>query len=558
MRKAAEICIILLLVCTFMAVSALAQDGEEEQIVGSIEIRGNDHIAEDEIREQIQLEPGDILERELLRENMQRIYDLGYFKDVMVEPEVDNKGIKIVFQVIENPSLKEIKIEGNEVFSDEEIQDWLGLKTGEILNSSRMNENLENLMSKYEKEGYSLARIEDVQVEEDILTIQVDPGRINEIILEGNEKTEDFVILRNLEVEEGEIFNVKDLQKSHQKLSELQYFEEINPEFSQAEDSEKADLTLQLKETTTGEFGLSGGYQQKNGSGDWIGQVYVEEKNLMGRGQELSFNWDFGSETNYSLNFREPWLLGTETSFSVGAYDRLRDGSNADGDDYTEHNRGGNISLGHALAKDWDGNVRFRLENTKTSWEDEDREDESGRTRSVTFSGERDTTNHLLTPTAGGRDTLSVEYAGSVLGGDQDFTKYNLHSRRFLPGFAEDHAWAFRMRIGTSEGDLSFSERYKLGGANSLRGYDRLSFDGEEMMLLGAEYRFPIVEKVNGVFFTDAGNTWESSNEISVYDLNASAGAGVRLNTPMGILRLDYGFNEEKEGKFHFSLGESF
>ncbi|MFW6237803.1 MAG: BamA/OMP85 family outer membrane protein [Bacillota bacterium] len=559
MKRVAEIGLILLLVCTFFGTATFAQNGEEEgQIVGSIEIRGNNHISEEEIREQIELEPGDQLDREHLREDMQRIYELGYFQDVRVDPEVDSDGIRMVFRVIENPVLKEIKIEGNEVFSDETIREWLDLETGKILNSTRMNDNLENIMENFEKEGYSLAGIEDVQFEDKVLNIRVNPGRINDIILEGNEKTEDFVILRNLEIEEGEIFKMEDLEKSYQNLNELQYFEEINPEFSQAEDSDRVNVTLKVKETNTGEFGLSGGYQQKDGSGGWIGQIYVEEKNLMGRGQELSFNWDFGSETNYSLNFKEPWLMGTETSFSIGAYDRTREGTNSDNNDYTEHKRGGNVSLGHDLTEDWQGNVRFRLENTETSWADEEIEDEFGRTRSITLTGERDTTNHYLTPTSGGRDTLSVEYAGSVLGGDQDFTKYNLHVRRFLPGFREDHAWAFRMKVGASDGNLSFSERYKLGGANNLRGYDRLSFDGNEMMLFGAEYRFPIYEQINGVLFTDAGNTWETGKEMSVYDLNASVGAGVRLNTPMGILRLDYGFNEEREGNFHFSLGETF
>ena len=556
MKKLALILSVSIVFLSLIGGSVFAMTEEQGQEIVDIEVTGNINISKEVIMEQISTQPGDIVNQNNLREDMQSIYDLGYFQDVMINPESYERGIRLIFRIYENPLLEDINFDGNEVFSDEKLMEWLGLEKNEVLNTVKMNQGLENIMNMYEEKGYSLASIRDVGHTNGVLHIEVSPGKLNTINLEGNEKTRDFVIFRNLEIEEDGIFSVDDLQDSYQNLSRLQYFEEITPEFSPAVDGDGVDLTLNVKETTTGEFGLSGGYQHHtDDGGGWIGQIYVEEKNLLGRGQELSFNWDFGSVTNYSLSFREPWLFGTEASFGTSVYDRTRD-SQRDGIEYEEHRRGGNLSLGHPITDEWDGNIRFKIENTTTDWEDDVRDFD--RTRSITLTGDRDTTNHYLSPTSGGRDTLSVEYAGPVLGGDQDFTKYNLHIRRFFPGFTEDHAWALRTKIGAGDGDIPNPERYRIGGAETLRGYDRFSFDGKKKVLLGAEYRFPIVDMVNGVIFTDAGNAWDSKRDIDLGDLHKSVGAGVRLNTPLGMLRLDYGFNENQEGNFHFSLGETF
>jgi outer membrane protein insertion porin family len=90
-----------------------------------------------------------------------------------------------------------------------------------------------------------------------------------------------------------------------------------------------------------------------------------------------------------------------------------------------------------------------------------------------------------------------------------------------------------------------------------LRGYEN-DITGDNMLLLSAEYRFPVVDKITGVVFTDNGNAWDESDQIALDDLNSSAGLGVMMNTPLGQIKLDYGWNEKGNGKFHFSLGNAF
>ncbi|MCG8515437.1 MAG: BamA/TamA family outer membrane protein, partial [Halanaerobiales bacterium] len=101
-------------------------------------------------------------------------------------------------------------------------------------------------------------------------------------------------------------------------------------------------------------------------------------------------------------------------------------------------------------------------------------------------------------------------------------------------------------------------EKYRLGGSETLRGYDYGSFSGNNLLLLKVEYRFPIVDNFTGVVFADGGNTWDELAEIELGELHYSLGLGIRMNTPIGMIRLDYGFNEDGGGQPHFSIGQSF
>jgi outer membrane protein insertion porin family len=143
-----------------------------------------------------------------------------------------------------------------------------------------------------------------------------------------------------------------------------------------------------------------------------------------------------------------------------------------------------------------------------------------------------------------------------------EFTKFNLDSRRYFPGF-KNHALAVRMKLGLSDPREPLAgEEYDLGGSDSLRGYQQSDFDDEipnnDLLLFNIEYRIPFNDSFTGVIFTDAGNVWDDSDKISLSDLYVGYGLGVRMNTPVGQLRLDYGWDEDNEGRLHFSIGNTF
>ena len=533
------------------------------QIISGIEIEGNQNISDLEIISLIETQPGDLLDEEKLKADLQRIFDLGYFQDTSISFQVYQGGLKAIFEIVEYPVINDITIEGNNSYSDEELLSLLGVKKGEVLNHNQLLKGRREIELLYQNNGYILAGFTDLDIsDEGILIMELNEGYINEIIIKGNEKTKDFVILRELQFSEGDVLKMDTLQNSFQKLARLNLFH-LNPRLERVIDEENsANIIIEVEELKTGNFGAGVTYSTDPDIG-WYGFLDISERNFLGNGQTIGFDWKFGGVTNYSIHFQEPWLLGTSTSFGITLYDRTYKRTDKKNDverDYTENRRGGSISLGRKVVDDWNGLIRFRLEDGEKKFKEEEysAENEETDVRSLSLQLSRDTTNHPFNPTRGAVDVFSIEYAGQILGGTDSFTKYNLDMRRFYPGFKAGHAWGLRLKAGTSDGDLPNLEKFRVGGSDTIRGYDNGSFKGTDMLLLNVEYRFPITDDFTAVVFTDAGNAWDEGDTIELSELNYSLGAGLRLNTPIGQIRLDYGINADGEGQPHFSIGHAF
>ncbi|MGM0410891.1 MAG: BamA/OMP85 family outer membrane protein [Bacillota bacterium] len=561
MNKTKIITAVLLLTLVFTSTLVSAQDSTEDidANITKITFENNENVSREEILEVMEVELGDEFDRDALQKDMQRIMDLGYFQDIKASFNSHEGGLEVVFELVENPVIEEVNISGNEVYQKEEIMDQIGVVRGEVLNVKKLNENLKNLQHKYQDEGYLLANYKDVNIsKEGVLSIDIDIGRINDIIIEGNEKTRDYVIKRNLDIEKGDILKLSKVQESYRNLYNLQYFKNITPEFERIEGEENlADLVIKVEEGKTGEFNFGAGYSSGE-SGGLFGYLNLKEDNLLGRGQSLSLDAQIGQkQDNYSLSFREPWLFGTENSFSISLYNRSSDKTDEEDGEYKETRNGGSISLGRPLTEMWDGNIKLKREHVKTKFADDSIEDAEDEINSITLTVDRDTSNHPFNPDEGAIDIFTLESAGGLLGGDSDFQKLSGDFRRYFNGFKEDHAWALRSKVGLGFGEIPDSELYYLGGSNTLRGYEN-TISGNDMVLLNAEYRFPIVDKITGVVFNDNGSAGNAIEDMTIDDVNSSIGLGARMNTPLGQLSLDYGFNENGSGKFHFSIGNAF
>lgn len=553
MRKLLQSIFILILILFLYTGLLMAEDVNQK--ISDIVIRGNEHVAADEILSAVETKVGDTFDREKIKKELQAIYDLGYFQDIKVALKNYNEGLRVIFEVEENPILTEIKIYGNKIYNRKKIIDWLGIESGKILNMKKLNDGLKDVQHKYQDNGYVLTKFTDVNIDKQgIISLTINPGYLNEVIIKGNEKTEDFVIKRELDFEKGQILNINEVKEAYRDLYKLNYFTEINPELENVSGSEnRVNLVIDLKEAKTGSFNFGGGYSSADG---WYGFLKLTEENLFGNGQTLGFDWEFGDINNYSLNFYEPWIMGYPTSLGISIYDETSDIENDNQENYTENRRGGSVSLGHALGKGWDGSVKYKIEDYEKIMEESENTDYD--VRSLTLKADRDTRNHPFNPTDGVLDIASIEYAGGFLNGDYTFTKYNIDVRRFYPGFKSGQAWALRFKTGIGEGDIPSSEQYSLGGSQTLRGYDTYEFMGDDMLLMNLEYRFPIADKFSGVVFADGGNTWDNIDAMSLDDINYSLGLGVRFNLPIGQIRLDYGWNEQGESKPHFSIGNTF
>lgn len=554
--------VILLLVVGFVISIVLFNTtayAENEYIITDIDVKGTSNIAEEKIIDRIELETGEVYGAEEIKAASQNILEMGFFESVSPSLQPYNGGSRVIFEVKELPVLEGIKIKGNETYSDEKLLDQIDIESGKILNFNKLKSARTALEKLYHDNNYILARIKINISEENILTFTVNEGYINKFNIEGNEKTKDYVILREIDIKQGEVFNKEKLNKSLQKIYSLGYFEGIeSPKLKAVEGKENTyDIVIPVDENVkTGKFHPGFSWDSNEG---FSGTLEISEKNLMGNGQKVDLYAEVGKVNRYSFSFEEPWLFNKPLSFNLNLYKTGFLGEDEEKGSYEEKNIGGSVSLGYPLADEWKGKARYKIEDSSTIWEDTDKV-EKGNIHSLKLSAFRKELDDYFKPTSGYEDSFSIESAGGIFGGDHDYTKYNLDMRRYYPGFKDGHSWRLCLNTGLAVGDIPSSEEYDLGGPYGIRGYDRGYLNGQAKLLTTAEYHIPIIDEISGLVFVDIGDSWENSDKIdlSMKDLHYSAGPGVRLDTMFGIIRLDHGFNEKGGAKTQFSIGYSF
>lgn len=184
----------------------------------------------------------------------------------------------------------------------------------------------------------------------------------------------------------------------------------------------------------------------------------------------------------------------------------------------------------------------------------------TGRTNSITFTHVYDSRDNFFNATKGKRISISGQWGGHGLGGDFDFYKISGEGR-FYKAIHNGHTLALRVMGGYIHGNIAYGNLFSLGGSNTLRGFEDEQFKGKKMYAATLEYRFPIAKKIQGVVFTDAGSAWGVEYDTMPWykddsSIHYSYGVGVRLQTPIGPIRLDYGHGNQN--KFHFSFGTQF
>jgi len=558
-RKLIAVLAALLLAATgaVLPLSAAAEESSQaEWRIAEIVIVGNEHIDEAVIREAItRMQVGEVLDVEAANEDLLSIYELGYFVDVSagLEPIPDRPSeVRIVIQVFEFPVIRQVDIR-SEVVPADVVREWLGVPEGQVLNQRAFESGLGNVQERalQEYEVYLRPAVIDIDEEAGILTVEMRTARVGEIKVQGHEKTRDFVIEREITFKPGDILRRDQVRRTIERINMLGYFNNVSAQFYEMEDPDTLGVLIEVSERKTGLASFGAGYSSQYG---FIGYVEVRDDNFLGRGQQANLRWEFGStRSSYDLGFYEPYLFGTPTSFGFNLYNQTRQ-LTAAGEKYSLHQVGGDVTLGRPLGEYTRGFVRYKLENwTRTP---EGASAVSGSTRSVTLSTRTDTTDDRFSPTRGIRTGLSAEFAGGFLGGDTAFTKYEADLSNYIKVGSSGQTLALRAMYGTGN-NLPEHERFRVGGAETVRGYDYGEFLGDRMLVFNAEYRFPITDAVQGVVFADAGRAFKAGDSISLSGLKLGYGVGVRLDTPLGVIRIDYGIGEGG-GRTYFSIGPAF
>lgn len=547
--------------------------------ITAIVVQGNENISIDLIISQIASNLGDVFSKENIEKDMKAVFDLGYFKDVRIKLESFRDGYKVVFVVVENLPIKEISIEGNTVVSEEEMREVMVLQEGQIFCQKILKNDVDRISQLYKDRGYLLINIKDIDFDEEgKLWIKISEGRLEKIVIEGNDKTKEKVITREINIEPGDLFNFETARKSLQNIYNLGYFEDVNMKLEPGTEEDSIILVIKVIEKNTGKFGIGAGYNSEEGL---MGFTSYEENNLFGGGQKIQAKVELGGRTTYKLSFLEPWLGGTPTSFGFEVYDTIKHKEDKEEEvilaEYDEERLGGRLIFGRKISDSVKLGLELKSERVThdlisgTLPEDTD----EGLTNSLVPTFSYDTRDNVFEPTSGWYHSFSLEKAGGFLGGDYDFSKYNLTLRAYISTqFIEDivdigsikkitdnlskGVLALRAMGGMADTDLPSFAAYQVGGMNTVRGYDFGEFSGDKSLVFNVEYRFPLAENFQAVLFADWGQAWDYEESIDFEDLKFGRGVGIRFDTPLGPIRLDYGINEEGVGKTYFSIGHTF
>jgi len=565
-------------------------------------IEGNVAVPETEIAAALKTKPGMQFTEAGLSEDLSAIYDLGWFYDLRPEFKTVPEGVQVIYHVMENPVYQKTDVEGNTVLNKQRVASFFDLEQGKIANLKDINKCVQKLEEEYRSNGYILARVTDVHMEKDgTLKVAVNEGIVEGFKVKGNVKTKDYVVTREMKLKKGEPFNAKAARRSMQRVYNLGYFEDVNIKLNPGREPNGVEVEISVVEMNTGTFGIGAGYSNADG---FVGMVSIGDKNFRGIGDKINLRWEFGGEDNknYDFSYTRPWLDDKETSATINLYDITNEYAdyNIDGDEiarYDKKRRGQEITFSRRTHNEFVSNYitiknrddiykgeadgyendpnqyyedQFYKKNddgtiTKSDkYEDwmpktaaERRKENFGVTRSITFGRVYDSRDNIYDPHEGKRIGYSVEWAGGM-GGDFDFTKWTADWRYYFRAGGES-VWALNLGAGYASGDMPLSQRFTMGGSDTLRGYEDDQFRGNSMLKATLEYRFPIVKKVQGVLFTDNGYAWDKrhEDEFDMGLLKNSYGVGLRINSPLGPVKLDYGYGEDG-GKFHFSFGGQF
>ena len=579
------------------------EEGDKVKIT-SLTFEGNHHFEDDDIKDVMQTQEkgfwsfitssGDLDETELNNDvlRIEALYKNNGFINVKVSDPTVNLGkeeITVGFKIDEGDQYTNgiVSVTGDILTSEEDLLSHLVSQKSDLYNRELVRKDMISLNDFYANQGYANVKVtpkinKDEEKKIVDINFHIEQGSIvyfNRIIIKGNSKTRDKVIRRELAIEEDGLYSMKKIQRSYRNLGFKDYFQTVDIKPVETKDPDKRDVVVTVEEKSTGNFALGGGFSSDDGV---FGQVSVEEKNLFGKGQTGKFTIRMsGSSTLYNIGFTEPWLLDKPISagFDVYKYENEYD--------YYEKDSIG-LTLRGAYRKFFDYTaigIQYNIEK----FEIKDAEkgytsvtDGEYLTSSITPYISYDSRNHSFLPTEGMSHKLSVEYAGKLLGGEIDFTKYMLESAFFFPLF-----WNFSVGVYGKGGYLDDRtggdpdidwERFYLGGIKSIRGFDdtdingtrdgsSLEVGGDRYLQFNVELMFPIAKEqgVYGVFFYDRGDVYVNSDEVALDDMYSSAGFELRWNSPMGPIRLAYGFvidgkdvKDPGDSQFDFSIGAFF
>lgn len=537
------------------------------------------------------------------------LYRSRGFLDATVESDIDysddGSEMFITVKVTEGQQylIGEITLSGPLAFPEREIRDQIEISSGDPFDNSMIREDIDRVYRFYYDKGYidadiNLSHRYNADTDRMDINYEIDPrnvvyvGRVNVI---GNTKTQDKVVRREIRLYPGERYDGEKLRRSKQRIYDLGFFEDVFIDTVSTDTADVKDLNVTVKETKTGEFSFGGGYSSVDA---FLGFVQVRQRNFditnfptfTGGGQDLVIRGEIGSaRTNYRLSWTDPWIFDYPYLFGFDVYRSEHDKFSDSGYDYDETRTGGALRLGKEITDELSTSLRYNLEEVKIGSVSDNAsqalKDEQGKNTlsRLEWSVAWDTRDNRFSPKDGWLTGFSLENAGGFMGGDKNFVKGYVHGS-YYHGIIDRVILELRGRVGMVESygssdTVPVYERFFAGGATTIRGYDQravgprdseerhIAVGGQSLLIGNAEVSFPVYkELIRGAVFYDIGTVGADKYDIfkNTGDYKSGAGLGVRVRTPIGPVRLDYGYplddnhDDKRKGHFYFSVSHGF
>ena len=538
-----------------------------------------------------------VLKREEMNNDVERIKEIllnkGYLNVRVGLPTVElsdeKKWFVVTYAVTEGEpfTIAEIGFRGNTVFEDPELRQGLKIKEGEIFQRQKLRDEITRLNDLYGSRGYSFADVSpnvipNMEDRTATILLTIKEGelmRIRQININGNEKTKDNVIRREIRVDEQDVIDTPSLKRSFQRLNNLNFFETVEILPAQV-GPDKVDLNVRVKEKPTGQFSVGGGFSTLD---QLVAVADITEGNLGGNGWMGRIRGQLGQKRTLGLiTFRNPYLNDSLTSMQLDVY---RSATNYF--TYFEKKAGASLMFGRWLSEYATGSVSLVAEQLNYSNPQAGlcpnqfplvcRQLGTQTTTGFRTSLSRDTRDYNLDARTGWRTSAGFDLGTPYLGGSNNFYKYYLDVTKYTP-LPFDTRVSTRVRYGAAVGlegkPIPLTERFFVGGINTMRGFvfgragpvthSNTLLGATKQLIFNTDFIFTISTeaKLNGVIFFDYGKGFGDDEPLS-FNLRKTAGLEGRWISPFGPLRAAYGINldphpGEKKGVFEFTIGSLF
>ncbi|BAY15601.1 surface antigen D15 domain-containing protein [Anabaenopsis circularis NIES-21] len=555
------------------------------------------------VRRVIKTQPGGDTSQNQLQQDVAAILETGLFTTANVNSRSTATGLSVTYQV-QPVIVRSLQLSGAKVLTYQTVLERFQPQFNSAISPAGLQKAVEQVNKWYTDNGYNLARVLSIKPSrEGILNINVAEGLVSEIKFrfvndegqtvdsKGNPvsgRTKPDFLRQQIQLKSGQIFQEKLVRQDIQQLYRTGLFSSVNVALEG--DATKLDLVYELKENGARAINLGGSYNADQGI---IGTVNYQDQNVAGKNNILNLNVGVSSrDLQFDGKLINPYRPNNpdRLGYTVNGFRRQELSETfddsiklANGDKVREGQIGGSVSLQRPI-DGWDASLGLNYTRTTirdrqgnvTATDAQNKPLSASGTgiddlTTVSFTAAKDNRNNPLNPTQGSLLKLSTEQSIPIGQGNISLNRVTANFSQYVPVKVFDskqpQVFALNVQAGTVIGDLPPYEAFNLGGSNSIRGYDGGKVgSGRSYVLASAEYRFPILPIVGGVLFADFGSDLGSGSTVLGDPAGArdkpgygfGYGAGVRLDSPLGLIRADYGVNDQGESKVHLGIGQRF